>query len=129
MEKQTMGKLIASGRKTHNLTQAQLAEIMNVTDKAVSKWERDLSCPDVSSLPRLAQTLELSVDELVQCKAKAKTEAGPLDMILKAVPLAMGVAVFVLSLLGQIEAESALGLLAIGLIGLSIAALRRDRTM
>ena len=41
---------------------------MGVTDKAVSKWERELSCPDVSSLPRLAEVFEISVDELMQVK-------------------------------------------------------------
>ena len=49
----TMGMLIASLRKAQGMTQAELAERMQVTDKAVSKWERDLSCPDIQSLPKL----------------------------------------------------------------------------
>ena len=45
---------------------------MGVTDKAVSKWERDLSCPDVASLPKLAETLGVSVDELMRTKTGGK---------------------------------------------------------
>lgn len=44
---------------------------MGVTDKAVSKWERDLSCPDINSLPTLAALLNVSVDELMQLKKGA----------------------------------------------------------
>ena len=49
--KKTLGMLISETRKQKGMTQLELAEKMGVTDKAVSKWERDLSCPDVSSLP------------------------------------------------------------------------------
>ncbi|MBQ9624916.1 MAG: helix-turn-helix transcriptional regulator [Clostridia bacterium] len=68
MKKHTMGKLIAERRKELGLTQADLADKMGVTDKAVSKWERDLSYPDLSSLPKLAEIFEMSVDELMQIK-------------------------------------------------------------
>ena len=54
MNDRTLGTTIASLRKELGMTQLELAEKMNVTDKAVSKWERDLSIPDVTTLPRLA---------------------------------------------------------------------------
>lgn len=50
------------------MTQLELADKMGVTDKAVSKWERDLSCPDVNSIPKLAEIFEISVDELMQVR-------------------------------------------------------------
>ena len=68
MKKQTLGTTIASLRKEKGMTQMELAEQLGVTDKAVSKWERDLSCPDVNSLPTLAKVLGISVDDLMQCK-------------------------------------------------------------
>ena len=74
MKKQTLGTRIAELRKEHAMTQLNLAEKMGVTDKAVSKWERDLSCPDVSSLPRLAEILEVSIDELMQTKPKNSSD-------------------------------------------------------
>lgn len=129
MKKQTFGTMIAQLRKERNMTQLELAEQMGVTDKAVSKWERDLSFPDVSSLPRLAEIFEVSVDELMQVKAGAQAKgagekAGALvDVILKGVAAAMGVAVTVLSFLEQIDTRSALGLLGIGLACLAISQL------
>lgn len=59
--KKTLGTMISSLRKDKGMTQLELAEIMGVTDKAVSKWERDLSCPDINSIPKLAEILEISV--------------------------------------------------------------------
>ncbi|MFM1629730.1 helix-turn-helix domain-containing protein [Streptococcus mutans] len=52
-------------RKEKGMTQLELAEKMRVTDKAVSKWERDLSFPDINSIPKLAEIFEVSVDDLM----------------------------------------------------------------
>lgn len=65
MKKQTPGMMISSLRKERGMTQLELAEKMGVTDKAVSKWERDLSFPDINSIPKLAEIFEISVDELM----------------------------------------------------------------
>lgn len=59
------GKYIRTLRTEHGLTQAALAAKLHVTDKAVSKWERDLSYPDISLLPRIAEILGVSVSELI----------------------------------------------------------------
>ena len=76
MNNQTFGTTIAALRKAHGMTQLELAEKMGVTDKAVSKWERDLSFPDVSSLPKLAEIFGVSVDELMQVKAAGEKMDG-----------------------------------------------------
>ena len=55
--KQTMGKRISDLRKSKGMTQEQLAQQVGVTAQAVSKWENDLSCPDISILPQLAEAL------------------------------------------------------------------------
>lgn len=65
MRKQTLGMMISSLRKEKGMTQLELAEKMRVTDKAVSKWERDLSFPDINSIPKLAEIFEVSVDDLM----------------------------------------------------------------
>ena len=62
MEKNTFGSMVAELRKEKGMTQADLAEKMGITDKAVSKWERDLSYPDIASIPRLAEILGVSVE-------------------------------------------------------------------
>jgi len=99
---------------------------MNITDKAVSKWERDLSCPDINSIPKLAETLDISVDELIKAKKSDAPKDGIneiVSIILKVVPLAMGVAVVAISFLGGMDTGSAIGLLAIGMICLGLGAL------
>lgn len=125
MKEQTFGTMIAALRKEKGMTQLDLAEKMGVTDKAVSKWERDLSFPDVSAFPKLAEIFGVSVDELMQGKAAAKGRNGILEKILdvafKGVALAMGVAVTVLSAVGQMETESAIGMLGIGLACLALS--------
>ena len=63
--KVTMGKRIADLRKQKGMTQEQLANQVGVTAQAVSKWENDLSCPDISVLPQLAEMLGVTTDELL----------------------------------------------------------------
>lgn len=61
----TLGKRIAELRKNKNITQESLAEMMDVSPQAVSKWENDISCPDINSLPRLSEVLDCSLDFLL----------------------------------------------------------------
>ena len=66
----TIGKRIALLRKEKGLTQEELATHMGVSPQAVSTWENDQTCPDISTLPRLARLLGVSVDELLEGKAE-----------------------------------------------------------
>jgi transcriptional regulator with XRE-family HTH domain len=68
MEQQSMGKRIMQLRKEKGYTQEQLAEMMGVSAQAVSKWENDVSCPDISILPMLAEKLGVTTDELLGVK-------------------------------------------------------------
>ncbi len=71
--KMTLGAFIAHLRKEKGLTQKQLSEILNVSDKTVSHWEREESSPDISLLPLLADTFSITVDELLRGE-KAATQ-------------------------------------------------------
>ena len=62
---QTLGKRISTRRRAMGMTQDQLAEKLGVTAQAVSKWENDQSCPDITTLPRLAEIFGISVDTLL----------------------------------------------------------------
>lgn len=75
MDNEEMGKFIQQKRKEHNLTQKQLAEKLNVTDKAISKWERGLSCPDISLLSKISEILQVSVSELLNGENNGKKTA------------------------------------------------------
>lgn len=124
--RKTLGMMIAELRKQHGMTQLELAEKMGVTDKAVSKWERDLSCPDINSLPKLAELLGVGVEELMQIKQEAAAPENKVSDIvktaLKGVALAMGVAVTVLSVLDAVDTKSAMIMLSVGLacVGISL---------
>ena len=74
MNKERLGNFISGERKTLGLTQKDLAARLHVTDKAVSKWERGMSYPDVTLLEPLAAALDLTVEELMACRRQAVTE-------------------------------------------------------
>lgn len=61
----TIGDRIAMLRRKKELKQDALAEMLGVSPQAVSKWENDQSCPDISLLPRLGKIFEVTVDELL----------------------------------------------------------------
>lgn len=119
MEK-TIGKRIAALRKKSGMTQAELAGKLNVTDKAVSKWERDLSCPDISLLPKIATLFSISLDELMQGASYENQDLEEnrkdlIVLILRAIALASGVAVTVLSVITQTQWQDLTALLGGGL--------------
>lgn len=119
MANKSMGEIISTLRKEKGMTQKELAEQLNITDKAVSKWERDVACPDVNTIPKLAEILGVSLDELMNAKSvqiSGHKGAGFLvNLILKAVPVAMGVAVVVTSILGELDEKSGFMMLGIGI--------------
>ena len=66
MDARKTGKFIAEKRKAMNMTQNELAEKLHITDKAVSKWERGLSFPDISLLIPLAEILDINLYDLLK---------------------------------------------------------------
>ena len=72
----TIGDRIRKRRKELNLTQLQLAEKLNVTDRAVSKWEKNDGNPDFTILPTLAEVLNVSLDYLIAGKIYTKATVG-----------------------------------------------------
>lgn len=126
MSNKTIGQMISYLRKEKGMTQSDLAKKMNVTDKAVSKWERDLSCPDVNSISKLAEVLGISVEELLN--AQTKKENNKIDKIVNialiGVGLAMGICIIVTSVLRQIDINAAITMLGIGMTCLAIYLLK-----
>ena len=79
---QTLGERIAYYRKAANMTQAELAEACSVTAQAVSKWENDLTAPDISLVPKLAELFHVTTDELlgVPKRTVAAVDPAKVDM-------------------------------------------------
>ena len=66
MDKRTFGTFLTALRKANGMTQKELADCLSVSDKAVSRWERDETFPDLSILPVIADTFDVTVDELLR---------------------------------------------------------------
>lgn len=127
----TMGTIISEARKEKNMTQSDLAEAMNVTDKAVSKWERDISCPDISSIPKLAEVLNIDVKELISGKTENKKNENLFELICTCVSVGLSIGTIILSILErfnltktELKTSDMIGLLALGILGLVLPKLK-----
>lgn len=76
MNCERIGQLIYELRKEKKMTQKQVADLLNITDKTISKWERGLGCPDVSLLRELASIFGISVDQLLVGELKINEQVG-----------------------------------------------------
>lgn len=76
MERKTIGGFIAALRRANGMTQRELAERLNVSDKTVSRWERDESAPDLAAIPVIAEIFGVSCDELLRGERRPPEERG-----------------------------------------------------
>ena len=76
MDCKKVGKLIYELRKEKNMTQKQVAELMNISDKTISKWERGLGCPDVSLLLGLSNIFGVSIEGILSGEINSNELSG-----------------------------------------------------
>lgn len=74
MEKKTIGKFIAALRRANGITQKELGERLFVSDKTVSRWERDECTPDLSLIPTIAEIFDITTDELLRGERRSDEE-------------------------------------------------------
>lgn len=77
MAKTTLGEKIGSLRREKGYTQEELAEKLSVSPQAVSKWENDISCPDIMLLPEIAKLFNVTVDALLGCEPEPPVQLVP----------------------------------------------------
>ena len=77
MDARTFGNYLSRMRKAQGLTQAELAEQLHVTDKAVSRWERGIGLPDINTLEPLADALGLTLADLMHCRSPEEADTPP----------------------------------------------------
>ena len=84
IDKEKFGAFVAQLRKAQGITQKELAQKVYVSDKAVSKWERGLSMPDITLLIPLSQALEVTVTELLECQRmeQAAMDSGRVEELM-----------------------------------------------
>jgi transcriptional regulator with XRE-family HTH domain len=125
------GTKISKLRKEQNMTQQDLAEKLNITDKAVSKWERNLSYPDITSISKLAEELKVDSKELIElCKKdnpyNKKEDINKLiDFILVVIPFGLSIALIVLSIISEMSTNDKIGLISVAIFSISIYNLRK----
>lgn len=73
MDNKQIGKFISKLRKSKELTQNELADKLNISNKTVSKWETGEGLPDISVLPEIAKVLGVTVDEILNAELKEET--------------------------------------------------------
>ena len=81
IDKEQFGDFVAARRKEQRLTQKELAQRLLISDKAVSKWERGLSLPDVQLLIPLAEQLNVTVTELLECQQVPQQKAMDAEQV------------------------------------------------
>ena len=74
MEKKTMGSFLAALRRAKGMTQQEVADQLNVSNKTISKWERDEGCPEIMMLPLIAELYSVTVDEILRGERITKEE-------------------------------------------------------
>lgn len=82
MNNKEIGVRILDARKKLGYTQKQLGDLINVSDKAVSRWERGVGCPDISLLLPLSDVLQISIDELISGNTSDKNETKTIQNII-----------------------------------------------
>ena len=77
-----IGEVIKNKRQKRNITQAELAELLNVTPQAVSRWEMGISYPDIAMVPKISEALWVTADELLGIMVPNVRQTEDLDAIL-----------------------------------------------
>lgn len=77
MSNTVIGERIANLRREKGYTQEELAEKLSVSPQAVSKWENNISCPDITLLPEIARLFDVTVDELLGCEREKTVQLVP----------------------------------------------------
>ncbi len=127
MANKTMGEMISSLRKEKGMTQKEVADLLFITDKAVSKWERNITCPDSSIMPKLCEILDVSPEELLNCKISGKTKNTYgmylLRVILKSIAFACGLVAAAFGAFGMLGVNMGFALVGIGVACIGVALL------
>ena len=135
MNAENIGALISRLRKEKGMTQQELADKLQITDKAVSKWERGLACPDISILPQVAEILGVNVDDLLSnpqtdkwrsFKELSKDDVKEMFFLLiRCVSLALSIGGLVIYLMGKLSISDVGIMLCIAVALLGIDSFRK----
>lgn len=132
MKEKKFCDILVKLRKEQGLTQQELADKLNITEEAVSNWEKGLSYPDIASISSLASSL--GVDSMYLMKlctnnqlSRKENVKNIINTICIDVGLATGVAVIVLNILDEIQVYDSISLIGIGLFCISLSLISKNK--
>ncbi len=126
MTQHTLGSTITALRKQKGMTQQELADYMGVSDKAVSKWERDQSLPDIYALARLADLFGVTVDQLLGSEPKPTPQEARRERrsailtICRLTVLAAGITLLLLAAMGQLPTQTIAVMMGLSLFAIAL---------
>lgn len=131
MSNKSMGEFISKLREEKGLTEKELGEKLGITEKNISEWEKNVSVPDASDISKLAEFFGVSSEEFTN----SKTSSNPvikkinyiIDIVLRAIPVAMGAALIVTTTMGQIDLKSGFMMLGISVASIGIYLLKNEK--
>lgn len=131
MSNKSVGEFISKLREEKGLTEKELGEKLGITEKNISEWEKNVSVPDASAISKLSEFFGVSSEEFTN----SKTSSNPvikkinyiIDIVLRAIPVAMGAALIVTTTTGQIDWKSGFMMLGISVVSIGIYLLKNEK--
>lgn len=131
MSNRSTGEIISKLREEKGLTEKELGEKLGITEKDISDWEKNISIPDASAVSKLSEIFGVSSDEFINSKASSKSVIKKInyiiDIVLRAIPVAMGAALIVTTIMGQIDLKSGFMMLVISVVSIGIYLLKNEK--
>lgn len=126
MTQHTLGSAITALRKQKGMTQQELADYMGVSDKAVSKWERDQSLPDIYALAKMAHLFGVTVDQLLGTEPKPTPQEARRERrsailtVCRLTVLAASITLLLLTAMGQLPTQTIAVMMGLSLFSIAI---------
>lgn len=125
-----MGEFISKLREEKGLTEKELGEKLGVTEKDISNWEKNVSAPDASAISKLSEFFGVSSEEFATPKTSSDVRSKInyiIDIVLRAIPIAMGAALIVSTIISQIDLKSGFMMLGISVASIGIYLLKNEK--
>ena len=130
MSNKSMGEFISKLREEKGLTEKELGEKLGITEKNISEWEKNVSVPDASAISKLSEFFGVSSEEFATPKTSSDVRSKInyiIDIVLRAIPIAMGAALIVSTIISQIDLKSGFMMLGISVVSIGIYLLKNEK--
>lgn len=131
MSNKSIGKIISKLREEKGITQKELGEKLGVTEKDISDWEKNVSTPDEDVILKLSEFFGVSSEEFTNSKTSSDVRSNKInyiiDIVLRTIPIAMGAALIVSTIISQIDLKSGFMMLGLSVVSMGIYLLKNEK--